>query len=222
MSLLRSESLKDPSVDPLRGYWKAAPYSDPERDLGLERSFRPFCRRLVVLGRQGGAPACQRTAPDRPDTLVGGEANAVSGRLRTIIKDRHDRSSGAFWTTTADDFCEFSVELQDSATASVPLFSVSRNDLGNHLPIFGSDGTLILAKSERLRLSQDGTNLISSRGVMLLLPDVIAHLSTGRPLPERVTFQNALQNQVIIDAVRQSSGDRSWIDLPTQKEPRSS
>ncbi|WP_164901701.1 Gfo/Idh/MocA family protein [Neorhizobium lilium] len=177
-------------------------------------------------------------APHQIDLLRwwGSEVTAVSGRLHTVVRDRRDRNSGQAWTATADDFCEIALDLHNGATASISLFSVSHNELGNHVQIFGSAGTLILDEHERLRLSQDGQDFaditapladvhrhdaassIWSRGVMALLPDVVAHLAAGRPLPEGVAFQSAIENQVVLDAVRQSSDDRRWIELGTGTE----
>ncbi|NKM88627.1 gfo/Idh/MocA family oxidoreductase [Rhizobium laguerreae] len=172
-------------------------------------------------------------APHQIDLLRwwGGKVGAVSGRLHTVVKDRLDRSSGQDWTATADDFCEISIDFQSGATASVSLFSVSRNEFGNHVQIFGTTGTMILDEREQLRLSQDGrdfidvtipdaigrppltANSIWAQGVAALLPDAIAHLTSGRPLPEGMAFQNAIENQIVLDAVRRSSNERRTIDL---------
>lgn len=161
-----------------------------------------------------------------------GEIGAISGQLFTMVPDRVDKTTGARWTATADDVVSFSAELRSGAFATVFLSGVARHPIGNHVQIFGSEGTILLSDGEeRLKvarvgedyqdLSEDDPNAtlpgigkgIWNVSVVGLMQEVTAAIREGRPTRAGATFADGLKCQQAMDAVRRSSAERRWIAL---------
>ena len=109
---------------------------------------------------------------------------------------------------------------------------VVSHSLGNKTQIFGSEGTIILEdKTEEIlfakkgedfkklffedpNASLDGVNKgIWNVSVVSLLEELTSAIKENRSLNEGSTFEDGLKNQVVVDAVFQSTKERKWIDL---------
>ncbi len=161
-----------------------------------------------------------------------GDMGAISGQIATMVPDRIDKQSGEPWTATADDEVCFTAEMKNGAIISVFLSGAARHSLGNHVQIFGSEGTIILAdKDEKLLVAQVGEEFqdmsetdpnadlpgigkgiwnVSFAG---LIQEATAAIREQRPLREGATFADGLKCQQAMDTVRQSWAERRWITL---------
>ena len=161
-----------------------------------------------------------------------GEIKSVFGQALTIVKDRIDKNSKEKWQATADDLSYFSLELLNGGLANVFMSGVVSHSLGNKTQIFGSEGTIILEdKTEEIlfakkgedfkklsfedpKASLDGVNKgIWNVSVVSLLEELTSAIKENRSLNEGSTFEDGLKNQLVVDAVFQSTKERKWIDL---------
>ena len=161
-----------------------------------------------------------------------GEIVSVSGVVRTMVPNRVDRASGRSWTATADDFVEFTVELETGALASVMISTVARHGAANETMIFGSEGTITLSNdTERLMFARAGEPLaecevpeplaglpgigpgIWNQSVVGAMRELVSAIGERRPLREGATFFDGVRNQYVLDAVRASARERRSIDL---------
>ncbi|MGJ3239916.1 MAG: Gfo/Idh/MocA family protein [Anaerolineae bacterium] len=161
-----------------------------------------------------------------------GDIGAISGQVATMVPDRVDQSSGQTWTATADDQASFLAEMQNGALCSVFMSGVARHNLGNHTQIFGSEGTILLSNDdEKLRVARVGEDYQDmsihdpnadiegiNRGIwnvsfVALMQELTAAIRDDRKLSWGATFADGHQCQIAMDAVRQSSQERRWIDL---------
>lgn len=161
-----------------------------------------------------------------------GEIGAVSGHIATMVSQRQDKNNGEAWIATADDMVSFSAEMRNGAFVSVFLSGVSRHNMGNHVQIFGSEGTILLSNSdERLLVATAGEDYQSlsevdtnetlpgiGKGIwnvsfVALIHEVTSAIREGRSLREGATFADGLKCQQAMDAVRLSSKERRWIQL---------
>ena len=110
---------------------------------------------------------------------------------------------------------------------------VVSHSLGNKTQILGSEGTIILEdKTEEIlfakkvekilkklsfedpNASLDGVNKgIWNVSVVSLLEELTSAIKENRSLNEGSTFEDGLKNQLVVDAVFQSTKERKWIDL---------
>jgi predicted dehydrogenase len=161
-----------------------------------------------------------------------GEIAAVCGQVKTLVPDRLDQKTGAKWTATADDFTHFLMEFQSGAVGSVLLSTVSRHGLRNELSIFGETGTITLSSdTETLMVGRAGEPMreiaidnpyaelpginpgIWNQGVVGAMRELCAAIAEQRPLREGATFFDGLNNQRVIDAVKQSESERRWVPI---------
>lgn len=161
-----------------------------------------------------------------------GDIGAISGQLATHVRSRKDKTTGEGWTATADDQVSFTLEMQNSALATVFISSAARHTIGNHTQIFGSEGTIKLSDSdEKLLVARAGeafqdmsesdpnANLpgvgagiwnVSFAG---LVQEVTAAIRERRRLWEGASFADGLKCQEAMDALRRSWKERRWIVL---------
>lgn len=161
-----------------------------------------------------------------------GDVGAISGQVATMVADRLDKASGDSWTATADDQVSFTAEMQNGALASVFLSGVARHNIGNHVQIFGSEGTIKLSDGEeKLWLAHTGKEFqdISESDPNASLPgigkgiwnvsfvglvqEVTSAIREGRKLRWGATFADGLKCQQAMDAVRQSWKERRWVTV---------
>ena len=161
-----------------------------------------------------------------------GDVASVVGQVKTMVPDRRDKSTGEEWTATADDVAWFTLELHSGALASVFLSGVARHNLGNHAQVFGSEGSILLSNDDEvIKIARAGENFeeitvkdpnadlpgvnkgIWNVSVVGLMNELVTAIRDKRPLERGATFKDGLKCQQIMDAVRESSAQRRWIDL---------
>lgn len=161
-----------------------------------------------------------------------GDVGAVSGQIATMVAQRTDKMTGEAWTATADDQTSFTLEMCNGALASVFLSGAARHTIGNSTMIFGSEGTIKLADAdEALLVARAGEDFIDmsetdpnaslpgiGKGIwnvsfVSLIKEATDAIRDGRATQAGATFADGLQCQIVMDAVRQSSQERRWIQL---------
>ncbi|CAN5841327.1 Gfo/Idh/MocA family oxidoreductase [soil metagenome] len=161
-----------------------------------------------------------------------GDVASVMGQVKTMVPDRVDKDTGEPWSATADDVAWFTLELQNGTLASVFMSGVARHNLGNHTQIFGSEGSILLSNDDEIlkiaKMGEDfeditindpnadlpGVNKgIWNVSVVGLMNELVGAIQEKRPLAQGATFEDGLKCQQVMDAVRQSSKERKWIDL---------
>jgi len=161
-----------------------------------------------------------------------GDVGAITGQVGTLVPQRVDKASGETWTATADDEVSWTAEMQSGALATVFLSGVARHGIGNHVQIYGSEGTIKLSDTdEKLFIARAGEDFqdISERdpnadlpgvnkgiwnvSVVAQMRELLGAIREGRALREGATFVDGLKNQIAMDAVRQSWAERRWIRL---------
>ena len=161
-----------------------------------------------------------------------GDVASVSGQVKTVVPDRVGKDSGEAWTATADDLSHFTLELHSGALASVFMSGVARHNLGNHTQVFGSEGTILLSNDDEvIKVAKAGEDFeeitvkdpnadlpginkgIWNVSVVGLMNELVGAIREERPLEKGATFADGLKCQQVMDAVRQSSAERCWIDL---------
>lgn len=162
-----------------------------------------------------------------------GPVRSVVGQALTVIPDRIDKKSGEAWTATADDLSYFTLEMTSGALAQVFMSGVAANNIGNLTQVFGSKGTILLDnENERLMFARAGEAFaditvddpnahlpglnkgIWNVSVVAALRELTGAIREGRALRQGATFADGLKNQQVLDAVKQSTQTRSWVDLP--------
>lgn len=161
-----------------------------------------------------------------------GDLGAISGQIATRVPDRRDKNTGAAWTATADDQLSFTAEMQSGALASVFLSGVARHTIGNHVQIFGSEGTIKLSDGEEklwlARVGEDFQDVSESdpnaalpgigKGIwnvsfVALIQEATAAIRESRQPKQGATFADGLKCQIAMDALRQSATERRWITV---------
>jgi predicted dehydrogenase len=161
-----------------------------------------------------------------------GDIGAISGQVTTMVPDRIGKQTGEPWTATADDQVSFTAEMQNGAIVSVFLSGAARHSIGNHVEIFGSEGTIMLAdKDEKLLVARVGEDFqdmsetdpnagrpgvgkgIWNVSFVGLIQEATAAIREKRATREGATFADGLKCQQAMDAVRQSWAERRWITL---------
>ncbi len=161
-----------------------------------------------------------------------GDIGALNGQIATVVPYRVDKTTGEPWTATADDQLSFTLEMQNGALVSVFLSGVARHNIGNHVQIFGSEGTILLSNSdEKLLVAKAGEDYqdmsvsdpnadlpgvnagIWNVSFVALMQELTAAIREGRSLQAGATFADGLACQLAMDAVKQSWAERRWITL---------
>lgn len=161
-----------------------------------------------------------------------GEVASVSGQALTLVPDRIDKTSGEVWQATADDTVNMTLELRSGGLVQTFLSGVARHNLDNVTQIFGSEGTILLSNSDEKLLAAtagepfqdvsesdpnaalEGINKgIWNVSVVGALREFAAAIRDKRQLREGATFEDGWRTQRVLDAVKQSTQERRWIDL---------
>lgn len=161
-----------------------------------------------------------------------GEVARVRGEVRTLVPNRIDKSSGAAWTATADDFTQFQLEMQSGAVVSVLLSGIARHNMGNTSQIFGSEGTITLDNADEvLRVAAAGQSWEEHRindpnatldginkgiwnvSFVGLMHEFTAAIREGRKLNAGATFYDGWRTQQVMDAVIASSAEGGWVTV---------
>lgn len=161
-----------------------------------------------------------------------GDIGALTGQVATMVPDRVDKNTGEPWTATADDQLSFTLEMQSGAIVTVFLSGVARHNMGNHVQIFGSEGTILLSNDdEKLLVARAGEEFQDmsvtdpnaslpgiNKGIwnvsfVALMQELTAAIREGRKLKAGATFADGHQTQLAMDAVKRSWAERRWITL---------
>jgi predicted dehydrogenase len=161
-----------------------------------------------------------------------GDIAEISGHVGTLVKNRIGKDTGEPWTPTADDQANFTAVMANGALANIFMSSAARHTFGNHVQIYGSEGTIFLSNDdEKLRLSRPGGEFedISETDPNASLPGVgkgiwnVSFVSLVREFTDAVrenrklnwgaTFADGLKTQTAMDALKQSWAERRWITL---------
>lgn len=161
-----------------------------------------------------------------------GPVRSVVGQAITVVPNRIDKRSGDTWTATADDLSHFTLEMESGALAQVFMSGVAANNIGNLSQVFGSKGSIVLDnETERLMFARAGEPFVDitvedpnaaleglNKGVWNVsvvgaLRELTDAIREGRALRQGATFVDGLKNQQVLDAVRQSTQSRRWVDL---------
>jgi predicted dehydrogenase len=161
-----------------------------------------------------------------------GDVGAVSGQVATMVANRKDKTTGEAWKATADDQVSFTLEMGNGALASVFLSGVARHNIGNQTQIFGSEGTIKLFDAdEKLMVARAGEDFqdmsetdpnaslpginkgIWNVSVVAMIGEMINAIREQRRTQTAATFEDGLYCQIAMDAVRQSSKERRWVNL---------
>ena len=165
-----------------------------------------------------------------------GPVASVVGQAITMLPDRLDKTTGEAWTATADDVAYFTLQMSSGALAQVFMSGVAANNMGNVTQVFGSKGSIVLDNdTEKLMFAKAGGSFedisvtdpnaalpgvnkgIWNVSVVSALQEFAAAISEGRKLRQGATFFDGLANQRVLDAVRQSTTTRAWVDLPAER-----
>ena len=161
-----------------------------------------------------------------------GEVASVSAQALTLVPDRVDKTSGAAWQATADDTVTMTLELRNGGLVQAFLSGVARHNLDNVTQIFGSEGTMLLSNGDEKLLaakagepfedmSESDPNAdlaginkgIWNVSVVGALREFASAIKESRALKEGATFEDGWRTQKVIDAVKQSTRERCWVDL---------
>ena len=167
-----------------------------------------------------------------------GPVHSVVGEALTVIPDRLDKTTGEPWTATADDLSYLTMRMQSGALVQIFMSGVATANIGNHTQVFGSKGTITLNNDdEKLYFAKAGQSFeeitvpdpnaelpgvnkgIWNVSVVDALRTFAAAATTGTPLGRGASFYDGLANQQVLDAVRQSTDTRAWVDLPKERTP---
>ena len=161
-----------------------------------------------------------------------GDISELSGHIATMVTNRIGKDTGEPWTPTADDQVNFTAVMANGALVEVFLSSAARYTVGNHVQIFGSEGTLLLSNNdERLLLAKPGQEPVdisesdpnaSLPGIgsgiwnvsfVALIGELTDAIREGRQPRWGATFADGLKTQQAMDAVKQSWAERRWVSL---------
>jgi predicted dehydrogenase len=165
-----------------------------------------------------------------------GPVASVVGQALTVIPDRIDKKTGKPWTATADDLSYLTLQMQSGALAQIFMSGVAANNIGNVTQVFGSKGSIILDNDdEKLMFAKAGGSFedvtasdpnaslpglnkgIWNVSVVAALRELTAAIAEGRKLRAGATFFDGLANQRVLDAVKQSTSTRAWVDLAAER-----
>jgi predicted dehydrogenase len=170
-----------------------------------------------------------------------GEIEAVSGVIETMVPERKEQITGEMKPNETDDYCAFMLKLAQHdgqergrmACGTVLLTALIASGGKNQVTAAGSKGTLVLDGEESLSGAlgynhpfEDMSlgdraleisilpNNIWARSFYHLARETVQALREGRTeISHAATFADGLRCQEVIDAVRRSSQERSWIEL---------
>jgi predicted dehydrogenase len=122
--------------------------------------------------------------------------------------------------------------MQNGSLACVFLSGAARHSTGNHVQIFGTEGTIFLSDGdEKLLVARVGEDFVDmsepdpnvdrpgiGKGIwnvsfVGLIQEVTSAIREGRSTREGATFVDGLKCQQAMDGVRQSWAERRWITL---------
>ncbi len=161
-----------------------------------------------------------------------GEISSVLGQLDTVVKERPVPGSGEMRPVDADDGFTLLMRLASGARVSVVATAVAHAPAGNRFEAYGTRGTLIIDRQERLWGAPAGASApeelpippdILSRfgdypanspvGAFVQLVDVFVRGIRGGTTVAP-SFVDGLRVQETMEAAHRSHAERRWVDLP--------
>lgn len=79
-----------------------------------------------------------------------GDIGAINGEVRTLVPNRLGKNNGQAFTATADDFTQYQMEMQSGAIVTHILSGAARHTTGNHVQIYGSEGSILLSNDDEV------------------------------------------------------------------------
>jgi predicted dehydrogenase len=180
-----------------------------------------------------GGGALGAAASHHVDLLrwLNGEIVAVSGQLETFVRERRD-AEGVMRAVDSDDQFALIARFADGAYAHVFASYVARMGDGNRLEIHGERASLVLDNNDRLWGKQAGDaqaaeltvadplegqadipQTVWGRSFAHLAHELVAAIREERRPSRGATFYDGLRCQQVLDAIRQSSAERRWVDI---------
>lgn len=160
-----------------------------------------------------------------------GEVLAVDGIVQTVVADRVAKNTGEPWTATADDLVRFTLQQENCRISDVLLSGVAAHNIGNHVRICGSEGTILISNQDETVLvgrnsgefrdeSRTDPNAglpgvqpgIWNVSVVSLMRELVGAIREERPLRAGATFADGLATQRVLDAVKVSSAEGRRVD----------
>ncbi|MHA2252106.1 MAG: Gfo/Idh/MocA family protein [Candidatus Kariarchaeaceae archaeon] len=163
--------------------------------------------------------------------LAFGQINAVVGKTNIHIPKRLNKLSGKMVKVTADDSFTCLMDIGNSAQAHLKINTTTAYGQGTRIEVYGSEGTLVLLEDQTLiggkigsdknlkQMSIPRRNLLERKNNEhnLLAPfkSLLNDFSMGvkRGSSPHPNFEDGLEIQKVIDAIRQSNDSRSWISI---------
>lgn len=168
-----------------------------------------------------------------------GEVAAVSGLTRTFLAERPDPHTGTPRPVTSDDFAAFVLRFASGAVASVTVSAAAvAATRGARLEVWGDEGALVL-DDERLWITRRGAaaaeevtqpeTLSAPPGMdyaplwglsfVRLVDHVVRVVLDQAPAAPAATFEDGLQTQRVMDALRAPTG-AGWTEIsPAGERP---
>jgi predicted dehydrogenase len=167
-----------------------------------------------------------------------GDITAVSGFVQTLEPDRIVPETNEVRKATADDMFNFTARFARGGHATMVGTNVFHGGSGARIEIYGSDGSLVLDQGQNVNPPTHGKLLGCKRGESELrdLPVPAKYLPFDvegdarmfqfvlevqefvRGIHEGVEVAPSLYDgfrcQQVIDAIRESSKSRCWVDIP--------
>jgi len=162
-----------------------------------------------------------------------GEVSEVRGHVATMIPMRPDPETGEPRAVTADDYAVAWMRLAEGGEVNVSLSAVSREDPWTRVALHGEKGSLVLDEHQRLwkkahgeaeyaevpcedaPLPPKGSNVPDTpwaRSFMAYAVAIRDALRSGHTTVRGAsTFEDGYRNQLVLDAVRESSRRGDWV-----------
>ena len=162
-----------------------------------------------------------------------GEIREARGHLVTVIPERPDPETGLPRAVTADDYAAAWLRLEKGGDVNLSLSAVSREEQWTRVALHGEKGSLILDEHQRLwkRAHADqayvevqvedapmpppGSRVPDSpwaRAFLLYAAAIRNAIRAGQStVPGAATFEDGLKNQLVLDAIRESSKRGDWV-----------
>lgn len=162
-----------------------------------------------------------------------GEIKEVRGQLKTMIEQRPDPENGAPKSVTSDDYAVAWLRLAQGGEVNLSLSAVSREDPWTRVGLHGEKGSLVLDEHQKLWKRAHGDDAYTevavedapmppkgtrvpdtpwARAFLLYATAIREAILKGKDtVPGAATFEDGLRNQLVLDAIRESSKRGDWV-----------
>ncbi|MEP7027317.1 MAG: Gfo/Idh/MocA family oxidoreductase [Candidatus Eisenbacteria bacterium] len=162
-----------------------------------------------------------------------GEIKDARGLLKTMIAQRPDPETGGPRAVTSDDYAVAWLRLENGGEVNLSLSAVSREEPWTRVALHGEKGSLLLDEHQRLwkrahgddgyvevpvedaPLPPPGSRVPDSpwaRAFLLYAAAIRDAIRNDQAtVPGAATFEDGLKNQLVLDAIRESSKRGNWV-----------